>query len=67
MDRQKLVAKIDACKADIRASRQKLADAERSRDRARVTNLQSSQRYNAIELNRLAHELAEMDSLTVAE
>lgn len=65
MGRQNLVERINTCKADMQATKLKLVEAELSGNTNRINRLHSAQRYQQIELNRMAHELAEMDSCTV--
>ena len=68
MDRQKLIAKIDACKSDMRDLDAKLNEAIRDGgENLRANRIWAAKRYQQIELNRMARELADMDSVSVLE
>ena len=62
--REEIVAKIQANKASLKFTQARLAEAIKSHDKVRINRLESSERYTKIELARLAHTLAEMDSAT---
>ena len=65
MNRTALVAKIDVCKADVRDLNARLEEAIRNGDEGhRVNRINAALRYQKAELNRYAHQLAEIDSCT---
>lgn len=68
MDRLKLIAKIDACKADMHSLDLRLEEAIRDGgENLRANRIWAAKRYQQIELNRMARELADMDSVSVLE
>ena len=60
--REDIVAKIQANKASLNFTRARISLAIKAHGKTRTLRLESSERYTKIELGRLAHELAEMDS-----
>lgn len=62
--REEIVAQIQANKASLKFTQARMAIAIKAHDRTRLQRLESSERYTKIEMNRLAHILADMDSVT---